>query len=69
MHSSQFGSEYYGTIAKEVYAAAKREGWTSIQVKDMLKNPKEFEKYLIRVSKLIFLLIVYRRNNLARVLR
>ena len=50
MHSSQFGSEYYGTIAKEVYAAAKREGWSSIQIKEMLKNPKEFEKYLIRVS-------------------
>lgn len=46
-HSSLSQSqEYYGTLAKEVYAAAKKESWASEKVKSMLQNPKDFEKYL-----------------------
>ena len=43
-------NEYYGTLAKEVYSAAKKERWTPDRVKQMLTNPRDFEKYLNRVS-------------------
>lgn len=33
-------NEYYSTLAKEVYGAAKRERWTPDRVRDMFKNPK-----------------------------
>jgi hypothetical protein len=38
--------EYYGTLAKEVYAIAKKENWGPEKVKSMLQNPRDFEKYL-----------------------
>ena len=40
----------YGTLAKEVYSAARKERWTPDRVKQMLNNPRDFEKYLNRVS-------------------
>jgi hypothetical protein len=43
-------SEYYTTLAKEVYTAARNERWSSETVQDMLKNPQNFKKYLRRVS-------------------
>lgn len=44
-------SEYYGTLAKEVYAVARKENWTAEKVKNMLANPKSFEKYLSKVRQ------------------
>jgi hypothetical protein len=42
--------EYYASLAKEIYTAAKKEGWNAEKTKEMLNNPRDFEKYLIRVS-------------------
>lgn len=40
----------YALLAKEVYAAAKRENWNQNKINEMLKNPNKFEKYLNNVS-------------------
>lgn len=40
----------YATLAKEVYACAKIERWNAEKIKNMLQNPKDFEKYMQRVS-------------------
>lgn len=44
------GGEYYSTLAKEVYTAARRERWSSDRVQEMLKNPKNFRNYIKKVS-------------------
>ena len=43
--------EYYGTLAKEVYSAAKRQNWTPERTKHMLSNPRDFERYLSTAQK------------------
>ncbi len=43
-------SEYYASLAKEIYTAARKENWNAEKTKEMLNNPKEFERYLNRVS-------------------
>jgi hypothetical protein len=45
-------NEYYASLAKEIYTAARKENWTAEKTKEMLSNPKEFERYLNRVSTL-----------------
>jgi len=40
-------------LAKEIYNAARKENWTQEKTKEMLNNPKDFEKYLTRVSLLL----------------
>jgi hypothetical protein len=42
--------EYYASLAKEIYTASRKENWTADKTKDMLNNPKEFERYLTKVS-------------------
>jgi hypothetical protein len=37
-------------LIKQVYAAGKKEKWNAALIKEMLSNPKEFEKYLIKVG-------------------
>jgi len=47
--STQSLADYYGNVAKDVFRTAKRENWTPDRVNHMLRNPKEFNKYLSKV--------------------
>ena len=46
-------SEYYASLAKEIYTAARKDNWNAEKTKEMLNNPKEFERYLTRVSVIL----------------
>ncbi len=46
-------SEYYETIAKEIYSLSRTEGWTYEKTREMLSDPKNFESFLRRVSPLL----------------
>ncbi len=48
--STQSLADYYGNVAKEVLRTATRENWTPDRVNHMLRNPKEFNKYLSKVN-------------------
>ena len=58
-------AEFYGTLIKSVYAAAKKEKWAANKTKEMLNNPKDFEKYLIKVGNLQ--LYNFIRQNLLKI--
>lgn len=50
----------YATLAKEVYACAKIERWNAEKIKSMLQNPKDFEKFMQRVSSHFLVIFVFR---------
>jgi hypothetical protein len=57
--STQTLADYYGNVAKEVLRTAKRENWTPDRVNHMLRNPKEFNKYLSKVKSLLCLNLLF----------
>jgi hypothetical protein len=36
-------------VAKDIYATARKEGWSSEQVKEMLAKPQAYENYIRKV--------------------
>ena len=50
--ANQSTAEYYSNVAKDIYSTAKRERWTPERTREMLTRPKDFDKYINRVSLL-----------------